>query len=490
MEISSKLIRFSPHEVENHLELSLRQAYNNLQPKLRPPFSLEIPDPQEYLELNKAIVYGVLSDSGSCKTHIKHLHALVTDGYAFFTSLLVGIVVEFYGKLVDSAKIQLLWATKEMIGVSSVGLEDLIVSLLRRIGSGDYSDQNLWLCSELVSLFLENWDCLLEEFPLVLTSALYSFLRLLADHCRVIGVAKLENVKRLEIRFCVKMFREEPDLCLKIGRDLLRLLQDLVHVPEFREIQNGLVVNRCTSSRYFFLRITPEMEIQLRFLLGNVKLGSHKRHQMWFLKKFLLGPEKETVLIDIVRFVCCVIHPTNETIRSEIMPRWAVIGWFLELSKQSQHIERSVKLALFYDWLFFDERVDSNIMNVEPAALLMVWSIPQYPQITHSLLEYLLNLVESYELSRRDMVARGVASAFRDIERKGVIRSLDILIKNAAVASDLKKKLAKLLAPVNLQQLSIPSEKTLPSSEAVLKECSTKVVGVVDNPDQKLGQFC
>ncbi|KAG2296581.1 hypothetical protein Bca52824_043250 [Brassica carinata] len=124
------------------------------------------------------------------------------------------------------------------------------------------------------------------------------------------------------------------------------------------------------------------METQLRFLLGNVKLGSHKRHQVWFLKKFLLGPEKETVLIDIVRFICCAVHPTNEIIRSEIMPRWAVIGWFLELCRQNQYVEGRVKLALFYDWLFFDERMDS-IMNVEPAVLLMLWSIPHLSRCDH-----------------------------------------------------------------------------------------------------------
>jgi len=493
--VTSKLIRVSLHEVENQLELSLRQAFENLQPKLRPPFSLEIPDPQEYLEFNKAIVYGVLCEPNSSKTHIKHLHALVTDGYAFFTSLLIGIVVELYVKLVDSAKIQLIWVTKEMIDVSSVGIEDLVVSLLRRIGTGDYGDHNVWLCSELVSLFLEKWECLLDDSPLVLTSALYSFLRLLADHYRVLGVVKLENVKRLEIKFCVKMFREQLHLSLKIGRDLILLLQDLSHVSEFREIWNDLVSNHCsevyqlkTSSRYFLLRITPEMETQLRFLLGNVKLGSHKRHQIWFLKKFLLGPEKETLLIDIVRFVCCVIHPTNEIIRSEIMPRWAIIGWLLELCRQNHHIERSVKLALFYDWLFFDERID-NIMNVEPAALLMVWSIPQYPHITHSLLEFLLHLVETYDITRRDMIVRGLTSAFRDIERKGVIRSLDIFLTNPALAPDLKKKLANLLSchqvkvPVNLHQVSVLSKQTFLSSEANLKECSTRIV---DTPDQKL----
>ncbi|KFK29289.1 hypothetical protein AALP_AA7G114100 [Arabis alpina] len=58
--LASKLICVSLHEVENQLELSLRQAYENLKPKLHPPFSLQIPNPQEYHELNKAITYAVL----------------------------------------------------------------------------------------------------------------------------------------------------------------------------------------------------------------------------------------------------------------------------------------------------------------------------------------------------------------------------------------------------------------------------------------------
>ncbi|CAN8324487.1 unnamed protein product [Cochlearia groenlandica] len=474
-----KLVHTSPHELENHLEISLRQAYTSLSLKsLNPPFSLQIPDPQQYLDLNKAIVFSILSNTLSPKTQIKHLHALVTDGYAIFTALLIGIVVEMYNKLIDSAKFQLLWVTKEMIGVSSVGLEDLIFSLLRRIVSGDYGDGNLWLCSEILRLFIDYWDCLLEDSPFVLSFGLYSFLRLLADHCRISGVEKLEDVKRLEISFCVRMFSEHMGLCLNIGRDLVRLLQDVAYVSEFREICNGLVVNNDvsllrTSSRFFLLRISHEMETQLRFLLGHVKLGSHKRHQVWFLKKFLSGPEKETVLIDIVRFICCVVHPSNEIIRSEIMPRWAITGWFLEISRQNRHVEASFKLALFYDWLFFDERTD-NIMNIEPAALLMVWSIPQYPHITRSLLEYLLHLVDTYDISRRDTIMRSVASAFREIERKGVVRSLDIFLTNPVIAQDLRKKLVNLLSCHN-DQLSVPSKKVVRSSEAISKELRNNV---------------
>ncbi|XP_021604094.1 uncharacterized protein LOC110609073 isoform X2 [Manihot esculenta] len=241
--MASKLLKIGMHEAGNQLEVSLRQAFEELEPKLRPPFSLAIPSAQEYLQLNRAILYGLLTEPLLAKTHIKHLHAIVTDGYRFFIHLMVKIVNDLYAKLVDSVKDQLIWVVKEMVGVLGVGFDGLLVSLLRQIIGGDFSDRNLWLCSELVSLFLSKWDCLLEEEPLLLTSALYAYLRLLADHCRLSSNVKLEPLKLLEIEFCVKMLREQFHLCMKIGRDLIRLLQDLVHVPVFRAIWKDLVLN-------------------------------------------------------------------------------------------------------------------------------------------------------------------------------------------------------------------------------------------------------
>ncbi|KAL1803125.1 hypothetical protein ACET3Z_031774 [Daucus carota] len=190
----------------------------------------------------------------------------------------------------------------------------------------------------------------------------------------------------MEIEFCVRLLRERFRLCMMIGRDLVRLLQELVHVPEFRAIWKDLMLSPTefkvpefrdisqlyrvrTSSRYFLLRITPVMESQLRFLLSDVKFGNHRRYPVWFAKKFLCTAEKETLLIDIVRFICCSHHPPNEIILSDIIPRWAAIGWLLKCCRKN-YVEASVKLALFYDWLFFDEKVD-NVMNIEPAFLLM-----------------------------------------------------------------------------------------------------------------------
>ena len=70
--------------------------------------------------------------------------------------------------------------------------------------------------------------------------------------------------------------------------------------------------------------------------------------------------------------------------------------------------------------------------------------------------------MDTHEITHRDMFARGVASAFRAIERKGVIRSLDIFLSSPALAPDQKKKLANLLSchqekvpPLNLLQPSV-----------------------------------
>lgn len=460
-----KLTLVAPHEAEKQLELSLRQAFESLEPNLRPPFSLTIPKPDEYLHLNRAILFGILSEPHFAKTHIKHLHGIVTDGYAIFVNLLVKIVHHLYPKLVGSAKNQLIWVTEEMVDVLAIGYDALLVSLLRQIVGGDFGDDNLWLCLKLVTLFLDKWRCSLEGH--VLSGALYTFLRVLSDHCRPAkgNVENLETLRRLEIQLCVKIMREEFHLCLKIGRDFIRLLQDLVHVPEFRDIWKDLVLNPSkfntsefrdvsqiycirTSSRYILLRITPEMETQLRFLLTHVKLGYQKRQQLWFARKFLNEPDRETVIVDIVRFICCGHHPPNEIIQSDVVPRWAVIGWLLKLCRKN-YIEANVKLALFYDWLFFYERVD-NIMNIEPAILLMVHSIPKYIDMTHTLLEFLLLLLDNYDVEHKGVIVKGVSSAFQLLVSKGVIQSLDVLTSCTALSPVLKEGLGRLFSGAKL----------------------------------------
>ena len=84
-----------------------------------------------------------------------------------------------------------------------------------------------------------------------------------------------------------------------------------------------------------------------------------------------------------------------------------------------------MKLAMFYDWLLFNESVD-NIMNREPVMLLTVCSIPAHIDMTHTLVELLLLLVDNYDVEHKDMLVKDISSGFQVLVRKGVIHSLDV----------------------------------------------------------------
>ncbi|KAL8249131.1 hypothetical protein R6Q59_005999 [Mikania micrantha] len=88
----------------------------------------------------------------------------------------------------------------------------------------------------MVNIVSGKWECLLEEHSMNLSSAMYVFLGVLCDHCRVTLISKLNTLKHKEI----EVFRDQFHLCLRISRDVIRLLQDLVHVPEFQDTWKDL----------------------------------------------------------------------------------------------------------------------------------------------------------------------------------------------------------------------------------------------------------
>ncbi|CAH9086486.1 unnamed protein product [Cuscuta epithymum] len=477
--MAGSLVHRATHDAENPLEASLREAFNLHEGDLQPPFALKSLSQKQYSRLNEAILFGLLSQPHSVKTLIKLLHAIITDGYCYFTSMVTRFIDELYAKLTDSAKIQIIWVAREMIDVLAIGYDGLLVSLLRQIIGGDFGEGNLWLCSEMVGILLSKWDSLVEEDPLVLTYGLYVFLRLLADHGRLSNDPRLKTLKRLETEFCIRVLREHFGLCLRIGKDLVRLLQDLVHIAEFKSIWKDLLFNPGefkvndfksiaqiyglrTPSLYFSLRITPEMERNLRFLLTKVKLGNQRRYQVWFAKKFLSSPDRETLLVDIVRFICCTCRSSSEDSHDvDVMPRWAVIGWLL-MSCRKGCVQANLKLGLFYDWLFFGE--DDDMMCVEPAILLMVNSIPKYSDITNTLLEFLLILIDNYDVERKDVIIKGVLSAIHALISKGVIKSLDVLTQSDMVSPLLREMLGKLLSFMETARSKVVQTIVLPQN--------------------------
>ena len=91
-------------------------------------------------------------------------------------------------------------------------------------------------------------------------------------------------------------------------------------------------------------------------------LNHHSQPSMIFLQ-YLSTPESLHQIPELIRFVCCVIHPTNEVLASDVIPRWALVGWLLSLCQANPVVFANAKLALFYDWLAYNPEAD-NIMNI------------------------------------------------------------------------------------------------------------------------------
>ena len=177
----------------------------------------------------------------------------------------------------------------------------------------------------------------------------------------------------------------------------------------------------------------------------QVKFGSHKRYQDWFQRQYLSTQESQSLRCDLIRFIVGVIHPTNELLCSDIIPRWAVIGWLLTTCT-SQVAASNAKLALFYDWLFFQLEKD-NIMNIEPAILVMHHSIKPHPAITATLLDFLCRIITNFFPKEQEKVRNGIFSSLKQILEKRVLPSLSPLFDNPKLDKELKILLRERFTP-------------------------------------------
>jgi integrator complex subunit 3 len=106
-------------------------------------------------------------------------------------------------------------------------------------------------------------------------------------------------------------------------------------------------------------RITPEMETQLLFIMTQVMLGNQRRYQTWFVQRFIptvgtcslpcavvnarlrfvaLRAESGSIVSDLIRFICGCYHPPNHVIASNVMPRWAMLGWLIKTVRVSHSL--------------------------------------------------------------------------------------------------------------------------------------------------------
>lgn len=255
-------------------------------------------DPRAHEDVCLGLVVIILtspsaSETGelSAKRCYRDLTLICRDGLSFVLSHLTHIILEKYLKLMPHVKNQFLWLVREMVRASVTGMDSIVWNLMRQIAGGDVGRGNLWLVDSLLDVFVDHraW---LEKFPFLVASVTYTYLRLIEDHVAV----QFEKLREKEVKFVVGLIRDRFTDVMTIGRDFVRILQNVAKIPEMAELWRDLLNNprtlsptfsglpqlmeTRTSRRFLQCRITPEMEKKLVFLTSQVIYSEHHNSQL------------------------------------------------------------------------------------------------------------------------------------------------------------------------------------------------------------------
>ncbi|XP_050547062.1 integrator complex subunit 3-like isoform X1 [Daktulosphaira vitifoliae] len=454
-QVQTKLFTYSVIERKDEIEEKYERCYVSLQSITNSLNDREYHDAlTNHISKDKSqeeivslgLLTAILLEPKNADKIYRDLTLLSRDGLQSVIAHLQQFTLEKWSRLLDNPRKQLLWLVREMVRNNIAGVDNLCWNLMRNAAGGDVSPSNVALIEYFLDLYQDHrkW---LERFPWLIASVVYSFLRFIEDHSNLIPL------RNKEVAFTISLLRDRFTDCLVIGRDLVRLLQNVSKIPEFEALWKDLLYNphslstsltngviqileTRTSRRFLQSRLTPDMERKLVFFTSSVRFGHHKRYQEWFQNKYLNTPEAQSLRSDLIRFIVGLIHPTNELLCSDIIPRWAVIGWLIT-SCTSNIALANAKMALFYDWVCYDPKHD-NIMNIEPAILVMLNSLRIHPTVTASLLDFLCRIIPNFYPAQSERIRNGIFVSLRQILDKRVLPSLVPLFTNPRLDGELR----------------------------------------------------
>ena len=295
--------------------------------------------------------------------------------------------------------------------------ESLLLACLRCIHALDNSKDITSWWERILNCVGSNITMILEDGngnTTLIPSLAYVLFRMLASHAQNPDFSLL---RREEADILLLLLRKVPDeIAQALGRDYIRCLYDVKHENGFNDLWNELIAepespqralhtnfqalgSLSASRRILALRVPPEMETQLVFLTTKVRFGQQKRYQMWFTSMWQLNPPfslPQSVLVcDIIRWIVICLHPSNAILRSDVVPRWALLGFLSALHQSPKEVFAAARRALLIDWLCF-QAGETSIMLVEPAILLIHSSLTKYPELAYHFMHSIATMDASF----------------------------------------------------------------------------------------------
>ncbi|KAJ3008016.1 Integrator complex subunit 3 [Thoreauomyces humboldtii] len=390
------------------------------------------------------LLYATLTLPHQSSTHAKLLELVVNDNFHLVSDKLYQLIADLdlmscapFRKMRSFSKGKILDLVDRLVDINIIPAQRLLVVLTRQIRGGDVSSENLALAKSLISMLKKHTMKFTPGADLV-PATVYSFLRLIADH------AKEASLRQSEVEYVCHMLRTRFHECMRIGRDFFRVLTAVKNIPEIHAIVADLKIPgklhpsfRATPSDPWIIaqRITQEMDTKIRFILDKVQnyRSQHLNHD-----------GNEAAYPDVVRFICTIKSP---------------------------EARQDAKLALFFDWLFWNPGRD-NIMYIEPAMLLMektsLSSIPA--RFPGEAIEYLHIAVTAFMPSLTPELRRNVNFAMHSLVTMKVTTTTGLRKMYAApsVSETTRQHLSRLWAMFLKEGQAVPSLNDLATGVAAL----------------------
>ncbi|KAI8920066.1 protein-domain-containing protein [Powellomyces hirtus] len=349
-------------------------------------------------------------------------------------------------------------------------VQPLLVILTRQIRSGDLSTENTSLARGIVGILRKHRSAFKTGAEIV-PATVYSFLRLIADH---------EDELRLreqELDYVCYMLRNRFRECVRIGRDLYRVLMCSSELPPIKDILRDMHkeprkldptfdVSKllATPSEPWIIsqRITREMDVKMRFILDKTETNLKKHPIENYRILHLIHDGNESAFVDVIRFICTAVHPPNEILRSNTAQRWEVIMKLLS-SIESLSVSQDAKLALLFDWICWNPDRD-NIMCIEPAMLLI-----EKGGVQEEMTEYFDFIIKSLMPEMKSHLTRNVNKAMHSLVKFGVTRN--VLPMEAIKNEEKRKSLPEAVGEI-LSDMDFDTSGEVPMAELSSK-CAT-----------------
>ena len=239
------------------------------------------------------------------------------------------------------------------------------------------------------------------------------------------------------------LWRNKREVCLSIGRDLMRVISPLSEVNGLELIWNDLfspsrdgvplywaLLCTPTHPRFHSVLLVPSLEAKLVYVIEKANSCNYTRYLKWIIEEY-----DEIMIADIVRFIATFPSSVEST------PRWQIIAWLLTCTHDHQ-LQANIKQALIFDCLFYNQQ--DQLHSIEPLMSILKFSISRFPQVAEEILEFLLSSAELYDKRSVAGMMRSLKECFNIAYYHRIIPSLESLISEEKIDSSIRSRISDL----------------------------------------------